>query len=77
MDKYHLNEKLASYCMLTMTRSVCCVSLFLKYIRMKALELSQRGAVLMYVNSLRFLLLSVSKPAAFPYCKENRIHLTV
>ena len=31
MDKYHLHEKLASYCMLTMTRSVCCVSLFLKY----------------------------------------------
>ena len=24
--------KLASYCMLTVTRSVCCVSLFLKYI---------------------------------------------
>ena len=32
MDKYHLHKKLASYCMLTMTRSVCCVSLFLKYI---------------------------------------------
>ena len=31
MDKYHLHLKLASYCMLTMTRSVCCVSLFLKY----------------------------------------------
>ena len=32
MDKYHLHYKLASYCMLTVTRSVCCVSLFLKYI---------------------------------------------
>ena len=30
MDKYHLRKKLASYCMLTMARSVCCVSLFLK-----------------------------------------------
>ena len=31
MDKYHLHYKLASYCMLTVTRSVCCVSLFLKF----------------------------------------------
>ena len=28
---YHLHLKLASYCMLTMTPSDCCVSLFLKY----------------------------------------------
>ena len=32
IDKYHLHKKLASYCLLTTTRSVCCVSLFLKYI---------------------------------------------
>ena len=32
MDKYHLHLTLASYCMLTVTQSVSCVSLFLKYI---------------------------------------------
>ena len=31
----------------------------------------------MSVNSLRFLLLPVSKPAAFPNCKEERIYFTV
>ena len=31
MDKYHLQLKLASYCIRTMTQSVCCVSLFRKY----------------------------------------------
>ena len=31
-DKYHMHLKRASYYMLTMTWSVCCVSLFLKYI---------------------------------------------
>ena len=31
MDKYHLHLKLAPYGLLTMNRSVCCVSLFLKY----------------------------------------------
>ena len=39
MDKYHLHEKLASYCMLTKTQSVCCVSLFLKYIIDRDLDL--------------------------------------
>ena len=44
MDKYHLHLKIASYCMFTMTRSVCCVSLFLKYILvMKMTERKEEG----------------------------------